>query len=214
MAEITIYGSPASNYVRAVLMGLEEKAVAYDIAAIEFGSPEHLAVQPFGKIPAMAHGDFHLYEASAILRYIDDAFDGPALTPTDAKGRAQMEQWISAVNDYYDTFIIRQLVVERFVKPMRGGTPDEAVIAAALPKIANALAVLDKHLESSTFLAGDSVSIADLMMAPIIFYLGMVPDGAPLLEKHGNIKRWSDAVFARPSFQATMPPAPEKDAAE
>ena len=99
MADVKLYGFPQSSYVRTVRLVLEEKAVAYELVPVSFGSDELLAVQPFGKIPAFAHGDFRLYETSAICRYVDETFDGLALTPNDARGRARMEQWISAIND-------------------------------------------------------------------------------------------------------------------
>src|SRR3954449_12565633 len=47
-----------------------------------------------------------VYETSAIVGYIDDAFDGPRLTPADPRQRARMNQWISAVNGYYYPYLI------------------------------------------------------------------------------------------------------------
>ncbi len=60
--------------------------------------PEYLARQPFAKVPAFEHDGFRIYETSAIMRYVDEAFDGPALQPADAKGRAIMEQAISVID--------------------------------------------------------------------------------------------------------------------
>jgi glutathione S-transferase len=66
---VTIYGIPGSPYVRAALVGCEEKGVAYDFRHMNFGeskSPEHLARHAFGRIPAFEHDGFALYETQAI----------------------------------------------------------------------------------------------------------------------------------------------------
>ena len=60
------------------------------------------------RVPILRHGDFTVYETSAIVGYIDDAFDGNKLTPADPQKRARMNQWISAVNGYYYPYLIYQ----------------------------------------------------------------------------------------------------------
>ena len=92
---IVIHGIPGSPYVRKPLLVCEEKGAAYRLAAMPFGAnahkqPEYLALHPFGRLPAIEHGDFKLYEAQAIGRYIDRAFEGPSLTPTDPRQAARM----------------------------------------------------------------------------------------------------------------------------
>lgn len=129
MSDVTIYGFPQSSYVRTTRLVCEEKGVSYDIEPMAPHSPELLAVQPHGYMPAIRHGDFVLYEAGAIARYIDEAFDGPPLQPGDIEARAQMNKWISAACHYYDRAMVREIVIQRLVVPSRGGTPDEEMIA-------------------------------------------------------------------------------------
>ena len=81
MATIEIIGIPGSTYVRAVRMACEEKGVPYELKPAMPHSPEILALHPFGKVPAMRHGDFELCESNAIATYIDRAFAGPPLFP-------------------------------------------------------------------------------------------------------------------------------------
>ena len=57
MANLEIIGFPQSTYVRVARMACEEKGVAYDLRPAPPHSPEVLAIHPFGKIPAMRHGD-------------------------------------------------------------------------------------------------------------------------------------------------------------
>jgi glutathione S-transferase len=56
------------------------------------------AIHPLGKIPAMRHGNFQLFESKAIATYVDRTFTGPKLFPDDAKLCAQIEQWVSVAN--------------------------------------------------------------------------------------------------------------------
>ncbi|WP_236062582.1 glutathione S-transferase N-terminal domain-containing protein [Paraburkholderia nemoris] len=85
---VNLYGAAWSVYVRIARLALEEKQINYRLVEVdvfaENGVPqEHLKRHPFGRIPTFEHGDFHLYETGAIVRYIDDAFPGCRLQPTD-----------------------------------------------------------------------------------------------------------------------------------
>ena len=213
MAEVTIYGFPQSNFVRVACMTCVEKGVSYTLEKAAPHSLEILALNPHGKIPAFTHGDLTLYETSAITRYIDEAFDGPRLQPEDVRERAVMNQWISAANHYYDRSMIRDFVIQRVVVPSRGGTPDEELIKEALPKIETQLAIAEKALAESEFLAGDRMTLADLFMVPIIFYVGLPPEGAALREKCTSVNRWLETRSARESFKKTELPPPKKDVA-
>lgn len=208
MAELTIIGFPQSTYVRTVRIACEEKGVGYALQPLDFGSEALRAIHPFSKIPALRHGDFRLYETSAICRYVDEAFDGPPLVPADPRERAWMEQWISAGNAYYDRDIVRAVVIERLVAPRFGRAPDEQKIADALPRVAREMEVMDDWLADRAWLAGGSPSIADYVLVPMIAYLRVTPEGPALLENRAGIARWWEAVSARPSFAATAPPAP------
>jgi glutathione S-transferase len=108
MPDLIVYGFPRSTFVNIVRLILAHKDVAYDFRDLEavMGKPEHLALHPFNRVPILKHDDFVLYETSAIARYIDEAFEGPRLTPRDVRTRARMNQWISAVNSYYYLYMI------------------------------------------------------------------------------------------------------------
>ena len=214
MAEVKIYGFPQSTFVRTARMACEEKGVAYDLEPVEFGSDELLAVQPFGKIPGFRHGDTTLWETLAICTYIDESFDGPSLQPTGTIDRARMLEWVSSLNDYGYTAMIRQLVFPRIVHPSRGQDPDEELIKEGLPNVERFLKVADGALADRKFFAGDAVSLADLFVVPCMFYTSLTPEGQERLPRFENVSRWLDGMQSRPSFAATMPPPPEQRAAE
>src|SRR5262249_56513250 len=108
------------------------------------GAASHLALHPFDRVPILQHGNFTVYETSAIATYVDDAFEGPALQPKDVRARARMNQWISSVNSYYYPYMIYHVTHERLVFPQLGITSDEKVVAHALPKIEVGLEVLGR----------------------------------------------------------------------
>src|SRR4029434_8122392 len=97
--------------------------------------------------------------------YVDEALDGARLTPKDARARARMNQWISAVNSYYYPYMIYHVTHERLVFPELGIASDEKVVAHALPKVENALAVAERQLvHGEDFLLGPALTIAVLSL--------------------------------------------------
>jgi glutathione S-transferase len=209
MADVAIYGPSASTYVRTARLACAEKGITHTLEPIDIGSDSHAKLHPFRKFPVMRHGEFMLYESGAIGRYVDRAFAGPALQPKDIKELARMDQWVSAVSDYCYQAMIREIVIQRVLVPMRGGKTDEAMVKAAWPKVEYQMSVLEQALGKSQFLAGNALSLADLMLVPILFYVKMQPEGGPLVAKNKAVGAWFDRMAARPSFGATMPEMPK-----
>jgi glutathione S-transferase len=205
MSDIVVHGVPGSPYLRAVLLGLQEKGAAHRLAAMGFGdgrSPAHLARHPFGRIPVMDHGDFQLYETQAILRYLDAVLPGVSLRPSAPRAAARMDQ-ICGITDWY-LFPQASATIgfQRLILPMMGGTPDEAAIAAAVPNARRVFGVLEGLIGDQAFLAGETLSIADLMVAPHLDFLVQTHEGAELL-KGTRLPAWLERMRARPSMAAT-----------
>ncbi len=217
MADLIIHGSPNSGYLRTTRLACEEKGVAYELKPIGDGTiadlkaPAHLRLHPFGRMPVLQQGDFVLFESTAICRYVDAAFDGPALQPTDARQRALMDQWISAIKDYM-TSDMNGFVIAHVFPSGPDGRPDQERIEAARPKIRAHLEILDRALAGRTYLAGADPSIADFLLTPILHYVGNMPGGLELFDGLDNMGRWWHGVSERPSFAATKPPMLEKAA--
>jgi len=208
MSKQIVYGPTYSTFTRTVRLALAEKGVDYDLVEVDIFSgahktPEHLARHPFGKVPAFEHDGLALYETDAITRYINDAFDGPDLEPADARGRALMTQAMGIINAYAYPSIVGQIVIQRTVMPMLGEQSDEVAIESALPDARAALAALEALIGDSSYLAGDSLSRADLSLIPIYQYLAGTPEGEKLLADTPNLRRWWGNVEKRPSVAAT-----------
>ncbi len=209
MAEVTIHGAAQSTYVRTCCMVCEEKGIGYERRDAPPHSPELLRYSPTGKMPGFQHGDLVLWETGAIARYLDDAFGGTRLQPADPIARARMNCWVGMAGDSFYQTMIRDIVMPRF-----GLVPlDEARIGQAAEKLGRLLPIADQTLQTSPYLAGDQLTLADLFLAPILFWLEKTPEGRAALPNYQALGRWYRALAERPSFQATLPPMPGQAAA-
>jgi glutathione S-transferase len=210
MARPIVYGPAYSTYVRTARLALEEKGVPYDLVEIDSlaggtRAPDHLARHPFGKVPAFTHDGLVLFETDAITRYVNEAFEGPALEPGDLRARALMTQAISVINSYAYPSLIGQIIIQRLVMPLMGGSADEAVIAAAMPQARTCIAVLGRMAGGHSRLVSDAISRADLFLIPIYAYVEQTPEGRELLAEAAELRRWWEGVENRPSVVATRP---------
>jgi glutathione S-transferase len=207
MSDIVIHGVPGSPYVRSALLGFEERSVPYRLAAMPLGSrhsEEHLKRQPFGRVPAMEHGDFCLYETQAILRYADTLGSGPSLVPLDTRAAARMNQDVGIVDWYVFPSISVGVTAERLMSQFIWGRPaDETNIAKAMPLARTCVIELERLKGASEFMAGSSVSIADLMLVPHLEYFRATPEGTELL-KGTSLDGWLTRMTMRASMQATQ----------
>jgi glutathione S-transferase len=203
----TVHSVPGSTYGRAVLATLQEKGGSYRFSTVPLGtlrSPEHLARHPFGRVPVLEHDGFMLYETQAILRYLDRVLPQPALTPADPKRAARMDQ-VMNINDWYLFHGVGNVITFQRVIGQRvmGLEPDEAAIAAAMPKALTVFNELAHLLGEKPYFAGDTISLADLMVAPPVEFFAMIPEWSALGAPHANLVAWLKRMQERPSMKAT-----------
>jgi glutathione S-transferase len=210
MATMQIIGAPQSTFTRVVRMVAHEKNAPYEFVIARPHSPEVKAIHPAGKIPVMRHDHTTLFESRAIAHYIDDHFDGTALTPRTKQGDAEVEQWISYVNTVSDPLLVRRYLFAYLFPKTPDKKPDRAAIHAMQPEIEREIEVLDTALGKTGHLVGDKFTLADIYLMPIIAYVKQTPEGGPLVAKAKNVSAFFDRHAARESFKATNPPAPQK----
>ncbi|MGH7045001.1 MAG: glutathione S-transferase family protein [Stellaceae bacterium] len=211
MAHPIVYGPPGSTYVWSARLALAEKGVTHELVELSFGAHKeepHLSRQPFARVPAFEHDGFALYETQAIMRYVDERFPGAPLQPEDVHQWSRMNQIIGIVDAYAWPSIAATILYNRMLVPRLGATPDEAAIAAALPRAQLCLAEINRLMEDHAFLAADFVSLADLMVIPLLHYFANVPDGREPLSRHPKLRDWIGRMETRQSFQVTKPPLP------
>ena len=210
MSEFIVHSIPGSPFGRTTLAMLHEKGASYRFSPVAPGtlrSPEHLARHPFGRVPVLQHGAFMLYETQAILRYIDRAFAGPPLQPADIRLAARMDQIMNIHDWYVFPSIAAGIGFQRCIVPLMGGTPDEEKIAAALPQARLCVAEIERLMGDGAFLAGDALSLADLIMAPPFGYLVLTPESRELLKPHARLNAWWTRMSARDSLHRARPKA-------
>src|SRR5215467_4817995 len=172
MGRPIVYGPAFSTYVWSVRLALAEKGVMHELVEVPFGAHReapHLSRHPFAKVPAFEHDGFALYETQAIMRYVDERFPGTPLQPEDVHEWSRMNQLIGIIDAYAWPSIAGTILYNRMLVPrVLGGTPDEAAIAAALPCARLCLSEIDRLMEEHRFLASEHVSIADLLVIPLL----------------------------------------------
>ncbi|MBX3567268.1 MAG: glutathione S-transferase family protein [Rhizobiaceae bacterium] len=209
MTKPVLYGADYSVYVRIARMALAEKEVACERVPVDVFASEGVPswyrnLHPFGRIPALLHGDLCLYETGAITRYIDEAFDGPALQPAEPAARGVMNQIIALLDAYGYRAMVWGIAVETVDRPKEGTDPNPAVIEQAIPVARTVLAELERLKRPGAWLLGDRLTLADLHAAPIIGYFLKAPLAAPMFAAHPGLEDWWQRISARPSFVTTQ----------
>ncbi|XP_066364902.1 probable glutathione S-transferase GSTF2 [Miscanthus floridulus] len=110
MAPMKLYGATVSWNVTRCVLALEEAGAEYQIVPIDFAtaehkSPDHLARNPFGQVPAFQDGDLHLWESRAICKYVARKHKPNLLREGNLKESAMVDVWLEAeANQHYARF--------------------------------------------------------------------------------------------------------------
>lgn len=212
MPTVELIGPAPSTYTRVARMVCEEKAIPYELKQSPPHSPDVDAIHPFGKVPVMRHGDFELCESKAIATYLDLSFPGPKLIPTEPRQAALTEQWVSLVNTRIDGTLVRTYLLNYIFPKGADGKPDRKVIDGVVPAVKHELDLLDRTVAKTGFLAGDSFTLADINVLPILAYLRNFPESGAAIATAKSLSAYFDRLSARPSFQNTvpLPPPPQQ----
>ena len=208
MAEMTLWGFNGSTYVRTVKMLLAEKGctefdqVPLNVLTGEPKQPEHLARHPFGKVPVLDHDGMRILETSAIARYLNDVLPGKSLIPATPQDRARMDMVIGLIDSYGYGALVGGVAAYHLFPDFVGGKND-AMRQGGLENGHKLLELAMATKGSSPFIAGE-LSLADLYLAPIAFYVSLTPDKDALFDVQGYAEWWT-AIQALPSFASTQP---------
>jgi len=207
-----LHGYRYSVYVRIARLVLAEKGVACEQVEVNPFATEvpkaYLALHPFGRVPAIVHDGFALYETGAIARYIDRAFPGPALQPVAPRRLARMDQIIGVADAYAYWPLVRQVFVHDVVRPHLGAAGDAAELQKGLAAAAAVLDALESLAATETWLVGPTISLADFHLGAMVAYFARSARGADLLALRPRLSTWWQRFAARPSVTATDPGLP------
>jgi glutathione S-transferase len=210
MSQPIVHGPSFSTYTRSVRLALHEKGVDHQLVEVDLlggahKQPPYVQRQPFGKVPAFEHDGHEFYETSAIMRYIDEVFPGPALMPSTPAARARVNQVLSIVDSYGYTPSVTNLFIPRVLVPSLGGQTDLEKVESAKAPAALFVKELERLLGTQQFYGGANVSLADLHVLPVLAYLSATHEGKSILEGAPNLRGWMGRMNKRPSVQAMMP---------
>jgi glutathione S-transferase len=207
---VVLYGPVYSTYARTARLALEEKGAAYELHEVDTlnganQKAEHLARHPWGKVPVIDHDGFSLFETAAITRYVDDVFPGENLQPGDPEKRARMNQICAILDNYGWNPMVIQVFVQAIIVPLKGGTPDRAIISEAMLQAQLVLKTIEGLAEGGEFLCGSAISLADLHLVPILDYFVRSEDGSAALKQYPKISSWWQKTEQRPTVKKTRP---------
>jgi glutathione S-transferase len=210
---VELYGYKYSVYAWIARLALHEKGCAYEWREVnpfaEDVSADYLAMHPFKRVPVLVHGDFVLYETSAMTRYVDEAFDGPPLQPATPRERARQQQIISVIDSYAYWPLVRQVFSHGVFRQRTGREADPNEVQRGLEAVPRVIGALEELAGGGNFLCSDSMSLADAHLAPMMGYFTLYPDGEMLLRRQHRLARWWAAMSERSTFKETMPDLPQ-----
>ena len=195
--------SPMSRKVRLVL---GEKKLPFELRFERTWErrPEFLAMNPAGKVPVLEDEDGAVVADSyAIVEYLEERYPEPSLLGKTAAERAETRRLAAWFDTLFDREVTSNLVNEKvFKKFLKMGQPDSEAIRRACENIRTHLDYIGQLAEQRNWLAGESVSLADLAAGAHLSacdYLGDVP-----WSKFPGAKTWYARLKSRPSFRPLL----------
>jgi glutathione S-transferase len=162
----------------------------------EHQAPEFLALNPAGRLPALVDGDVVLTESVAISLYLADKCPERGFIPADFKVRAQMFRWLFFVVTEIEGPLER-IARHTLLYPEEKRLPQD--VEAACGEARHMLGVLEDHMRGRRYLAGDSVTVADVIAAYTLDWAN--EEG--LLEGAPRLREFMGEMYARPQAAPT-----------
>jgi glutathione S-transferase len=174
-------------------LGTEFERVEVDIFKGESRTPEFLAKNPAGKIPALELEDGTvLAESGAILWYLAE---GTAFLPGDPVGRAEVLRWICFEQNAHETSVAEARFILRHPELAQGR--EGAILAEKQTRGNAALALMDQHLGTRDFFAAGRYTIADMALYG---YTHVAHEGGFDLSQYPAVGAWLARVAAQPGY--------------
>jgi glutathione S-transferase len=196
---LVLHGFPDSAPTRKVLWALYELGVEHRFVKVDLLKGEHLSddfkrVNPNARVPAIEDEGFVLWESNAILEYLAERYRG--LMPPDIRDRARVRQWLSWQASHF-WMPLESAFLCKFL-PALGVPYDTSRLTQYLEESAPHLELLDGHLKDRAYLAGNSLTIADVSIgitASLALHCGVDMKTYPALATY------LDQIGERPPFQ-------------
>ena len=189
--------------MRKVVWTAQEVGVAFERteAGRTFGvvnTSAYTRMNPNALVPTLQDGELVLWESNVIVRYLCARHAPDVLYPLDLARRFDAERWM----DWQQTTLGtagREAFVQWFRPPV--GQRDDARIAKSVASTEPLLHMLDAHLASRAYMAGDAFTMADIPVACEIHRWFGLPQARPSLP---HVERWYGEMLARPGTRGVL----------
>ncbi|WP_460151770.1 glutathione S-transferase family protein [Pseudomonas sp. S2_B07] len=206
---LKLYGFSVSNYYNMVKLALLEKGLPFEEVLFYPGpSPEALTISPRGKVPVLGVEQGFVNETAIILEYIEQSQKGTPLLPSDPFERAQVLALAKEIELYIE-LPGRMCYGEAFF----GSPVPEAIKDRTRSELLLGFASLARHGKFAPYVAGDSLSVADLYFlysVPLAAAVGQKLFGLDLLAEMPEARALLERLEANPNVQRI---AADKEAA-
>ncbi len=216
---LTLWGRATSTNTMKILWALDELGLPH--RRVEAGGPfgdtddaAFRAMSPLGQVPCLQDGDFSLFESNAILRYLANSNPAGAarLYPAEPKARAIVDAWLDLQQSAMAGPAATVLRGVAGVWPGARETPEIQIAAAHWATVWRSI---EQRLARHRFLAGDSLTIADIAFGPSLhhWFALDLPERPDLPQ----LRAWYSRLLARPFYRGHIaepmtrrpaPPAP------
>lgn len=201
MADIELFSNASCPYAQRAHMALIEKGLTFRLTEIDTKDKPawFKEVSPYGKVPALRHGDALVYESRIVNEYLDEAFPTPPLLPRTPAARAQARIWI----DYCDSQLLP--VMSAFFADRRD--PEKQIKNREV--LRQRFLFIEEQglrkLSSGPYWLGDEVSLVDLQFMPMFERLPCYAEqwDAPTVSECTRLQAWIATMKKRPSHQQT-----------
>jgi len=194
----TLYHHPLSSYCQKAETAFYEKGLEYDAKLIDGREPVQsafTALWPIGKFPVLVDGERMVFEATAIIEYLDALYpDTARLIPSDPLEAVEVRMW-DRFFDNYVSYPQGRLVLAAIGREHDDGS---ARWKAALE---TAYAILDRRMEGREWAVAEHFSIADCAAAPALLYADW---SHAIPKRFGNLWAYRDRLLARPSYARAL----------
>ena len=175
--------------------------VQIDLAKGEHKTPDYLAINPNGKVPALLDGDLKLWEANAIMCHLARKA-GSDLWPQDDARQIELTRWLSWNSEHFSRHA-SELYFQYIIKPKFAlGSQDEAAIEKATGFFKQFAGVLNGHLRGRKYLLGDTLSVADFAVGISLPYAerAHIP-----VREFPEVERWHARMNEIPAWREPWP---------
>ncbi|MDO6447481.1 glutathione S-transferase family protein [Colwellia sp. 1_MG-2023] len=208
--KVEIYGPSFSNFVRSIMVLCEEYQIDYCTGLnfagemVELKSEQHFKLHPYGKFPIVKHQTFILCETASICRYIQTTFMPKSSLNFTTHQMARIDAFSAIISIYLDKALIRDYLLE-FVFPKGDqGNVRLDVVESRQQAAREALVIIENELQQSDTLNNEQLSIADVLLAPILHYLSGLPAPFNLIHDSLTVRNYLNSLMARESVNKIL----------